>query len=134
MKLPRERENKVQRSIRVRLARLGITLERRNVGARPWKDRTGRTRMVQFGRPGQSDLWGLDWPDILPWARHWEIETKADGEVPTPLQTAWLKWCHQRGAVAFWSDSANIAEHVAEAIIAGGRIVWRDGYNYDVEI
>lgn len=140
-KPPRERESKIQRSIVTRLARLGISLERHNVGAREWTDKSGRERLVPFGKPGQSDLYGMDWPTMQPWGRHWEIETKRPGKRPTVLQLTWLKLCHSRGAVAFWADSANVAEQVAEAILAGGRIVWRtepgyhpDGADFDVDM
>ena len=124
VRLAPERESKIQRSIVVRLSRLGITLWRRNVGAMQDGE-----RFIRFASPGQSDLWGVDQQ-----ARHWELEVKRPGNKPTPKQLAWLKGMTARGAVAFWADSANVAERVAEAILAGGQIVWLgDGCDYDVE-
>jgi hypothetical protein len=84
---------------------------------------------VRFASPGMADLWGVDRN-----ARHWEIETKRPGNRPTPKQLEWLKGMTARGCVAYWADSANIAERVAEAVLAGGRIAWvGDGCDYDVE-
>jgi hypothetical protein len=123
-RLPPERESKIQSSIRVRLRRLGIKLFRRNVGAM----REGE-RFIRFSTPGQSDLWGWD----IRTGRHWEIEVKRPGNRPTPKQLEWLKECHRYGAVAYWADSANIAERVAQAIQSGGRIAWHDDDNFDVE-
>jgi hypothetical protein len=132
---PRERESPVQKSVIARLDRLGIWLERRNVGAARYRDqRTGKERLVRFAKPGQSDLWGLDWPQELPWGRHWEIETKRPGELPTDLQLVWLWKVHSHGCVAFWVDNAATAERVAMAILAGGRIAWRSKYVFDVEM
>jgi hypothetical protein len=122
---PRERESKIQRSIVVRLSRLGIRLFRRNVGAM----KTDAGGFVRFAAPGQSDLWGIDRA-----GRHWEIECKRSGNKPTPAQLAWLKEMTDRGAVAYWADSVNIAERVAEAVLQGGRIVWRDDGTFDVEM
>ena len=122
-KPPREKESKVQYSIRTRLARLGVTLWRRNVGAM----REGE-RFIRFSSPGQSDLWGIDRT-----GRHWEIEVKAAGNKPTPKQLAWLRDMTKRGCVAYWADSANVAERVAEAVLVGGKVVWLgDGSDYDV--
>ena len=128
-KPPRERESKIQRSIVVRLRRLGIILHRRNVAAWQRTD-NGRFRFIRCGKAGQSDLYGWD----LKTARHWEIETKAKGEKPTPKQLEWLLECHGQGCVAFWSDSADIAERVAEAVLRGGKIAWRDDGTFDVEV
>lgn len=122
-KPPPERESKIQRSIVVRLQRLGITLWRRNVVAYQIEN-----RFVRAGQKFQADLWGIDRT-----ARHWEIETKRPGNRPTPGQLGWLKAMSARGCVAFWVDSANIAERVADAVLDGGRIVWRDDNNFDVE-
>ena len=131
-KSPPERESKIQRSIIVRLNRLGVRLWRRNVGALKKGD-----RFIRFSSPGQSDLWGIDFRIEgacrgKKWARHWEIEVKRPGNKPTPLQLVWLKDMSEKGCVAFWSDSANVAEQVAEAILNGGRIVWHEDENYDV--
>jgi hypothetical protein len=123
-KVPRERERKILRSIRIRLLhRFGIRLFRRNVGAL----RDGE-RFIRFAAPGQADLWGIDRH-----ARHWELEVKAPGKKPTPAQLAWLKECSRLGCVAFWSDNANDAERVAEAVLGGGRIVW-EGDDFYVEM
>lgn len=124
-KPPRERESKVQASIKTRLVRLGVTLWRRNVGAMT----DSRGNHVRFAAPGQSDLWGVDRT-----GRHWELECKRPGNKPTPKQLEWLKSMTERGCVAYWADSANIAERVAEAILAGGRIVWGEGCEFDVEM
>jgi hypothetical protein len=116
-RVPRERESKVLRSIRIRLRhRFGIRLWRRNTGAM----REGE-RFIRFASPGQADLWGFDRT-----ARHWELEVKAPGKKPTPLQIAWLKEVTRLGAVGVWTDSANDAERIAEAVLAGGRVVWTD--------
>lgn len=123
-KPPTERESKIQRAIVVRLGRLGVKLFRRNVGA--MRDRAGN--YVRFAAPGQSDLWGLDRT-----GRHWEIEAKRPGNKPTPKQLAWLQDMTRRGAVAFWADDAGVAERVAEAVLSGGRIAWRDDGTFDVE-
>ena len=123
-KPPRERESKVQRSIIVRLRRLGIRLWRRNVAAFAIED-----RFIRCASPGQADLWGIDRQ-----ARHWEIEVKRPGNKPTGLQLHWLKEMHALGCVAFWSDSANDAERVAKAIKAGGVIVWDEGSEFHVEM
>ena len=122
-KIPNERENKIQRSIVVRLERLGVKLWRRNVGVMR-KD----NRFIRFGSPGQSDLWGIDHL----FHRHWEIETKRPGNRPTACQLLWLKEMSHLGCVAFWTDSANVAEQVAEAILDGGRIVWHNNDDFDV--
>jgi len=122
-KPPRERESKVQYSIKTRLARLGVKLWRRNVGVM----REGE-RFIRFSSPGQSDLWGIDRT-----GRHWEIEVKASGNKPTPKQLAWLRDMTARGCVAYWADNANVAERVAEAVLDGCKIVWLgDGSDYDV--
>ena len=126
-KPPPERESKIQRSIVVRLQHLGITLWRRNVVAYQIED-----RFVRAGQKFQADLWGVD--EIGGIARHWEIETKRPANRPTPGQLGWLKAMSARGCVAFWVDSANIAERVAEAVLAGGRIVWHEDDNFDVEM
>jgi hypothetical protein len=84
-RLPKERESKVQRSIIVRLRRLGIVLYRRNVGAMREGD-----RFIRFASPGQSDLWG--W--VAKTGVHVEIEVKAKDNRPTPKQLEWLKECY----------------------------------------
>ena len=124
IKPPPERESKIQRSIIVRLEHLGIMLWRRNVGAMQDEE-----RFIRFGSPGQSDLWGIDSN-----AKHWEIEVKRPGNRPTPKQLAWLKMMSSRGCVAFWADSANIAERVAESILRGGKILWHDDDAFDVNM
>jgi hypothetical protein len=132
---PRERESPVQKSIIAQLGHLGISLERRNVGAARYRNpRTGKTRLVRFAKAGQSDLWGMDWPRNLPWGRHWEIETKRWGEKPTDPQLEWLWKAMSRGCVAFWVDNAATAERVARAVLDGGRIIWISKYIYDVEM
>lgn len=123
-KLPRERESKVQRSIVVRLGRLGIRLFRRNVGAM-----RERERFVRFGRAGEADLWGVDLH-----GRHWEIETKAAGRKPTEKQLAWLKEISELGCICYWSDNANDCEYVAEAVLQGGKVVWLDGCEYMIQM
>lgn len=126
---PRERESKVQRSVVVRLRRLGIVLHRRNVAT--WTaTHNGKDRVVACGKKGQADLYGWD----LRTARHWEVETKARGKKPTEHQLEWLKSCSAQGCVAYWGDSANIIERVAEAILAGGRVAWHADENFDVEM
>lgn len=119
------------RSIVVRLRRLGVVLHRRNVGSREWTDAQGKLRLVQYGATGQADLYGAQ----IGSGRHWEIEVKRPGNRPTEKQLAWLKEWTRLGAVAYWADSCNIAERVAEAIVRGGRVVWHsEGDAYDVEM
>ena len=114
-KLPRERESKVLRSVMVRLRhRFGIRLFRRNIGAIREGD-----RFVRFGRAGESDLWGIDSSGA-----HWEIEVKRPGNRPTSKQLAWLREMHELGCIAIWSDSANDIERIAEAVLAGGKVIW----------
>ena len=120
----RERESKIQRSVIVRLRRLGVLLYRRNVGAM----RVG-TRFVRFSSPGQADLWGVDRT-----GRHWEIECKRPGNRPTPKQLAWLKEMTASGCVAYWADDALICERVAEAVLQGGNIIWHENENFDVKL
>lgn len=106
--------------------RFGIVLYRRNVMLASTPD--GRKFRVEVA--GRSDLYG--WHTKT--ARHFEIEVKAAGEKPTPKQLEWLKECHANGAVSFWTDSANDAERVAEAILQGGRVVWGEKEDFHIEI
>lgn len=122
-RLPKPRESKVQRAIVERLSRLGVRLWRRNVGA--MRDKAGN--FVRFAAAGQSDLWGVDRS-----GRHWEVEVKRPGNRPTAAQLVWLRDMTARGCVAFWADDPGVAERVALAALDGGRIVWRDGCDYDV--
>ena len=126
-KPPLERETKIVRSIRIRLLhRFGIRLWRRNCGG--FKDSYGHH--IRYGSPGQSDLYG-----VMPrTATHVEIEVKRPGKRPTPLQLRWLRHMTDLGAVAYWSDNANDAERVAEAIMNGGRVVWGNDENFWVEM
>ncbi len=73
----------------------------RQVGGRPWTDKTGKKRVMKFGITGQADLFG--W--IRGSARHFEIELKAPGEEPRPDQYEWLDGCRETGCVSFWCDS-----------------------------
>jgi hypothetical protein len=125
-RLPKERESKVQRSIIVRLRRLGIVLFRRNV----MLARTPDGRKFRVEAAGRSDLYGWH----MKTARHFEIEVKAANEKPTPKQLAWLKECHANGAVAYWSDSVNDAEKIAEAVLGGGKIIWHDDEDFHIEM
>lgn len=125
---PRERESKVQRSVIVRLRRLGVVLFRRNVGAMT----DPRGNFVRFAAPGQSDLYGL-----LPASHggtHVEIEIKSRGNKPTEHQLRWLKEMTARGAVAFWVDNPDSAERIMEAILRGGQIEWHANEDYDVRM
>lgn len=124
--LPKERERKIQASIRIRLGYLGINLYRRNVAL----VRTGDGRRFSVEAPGRADLYGWE----IKTGRHWEIETKRPGNKPTPLQLGWLKEATRLGAVAFWADNCNDTETVARAILAGGRIVWEEDENYWVQM
>lgn len=128
-RIPPPRESKVQAAIRVRLRRLGIVLHRRNTGMAQ-ASHNGRSRVIRYGSPGQSDLYG--W--IIGTGTHVEVEVKRPGNYPTPMQLRWLKECTHLGAVAFWADSADIAERVAEAVLKGGKIVWLDGCDFDVRM
>lgn len=126
---PRERETKLMRSVIVRLRRLGIVLFRRNVATFRAEHR-GKTRLIRCGARGQSDLYGY----VIGTARHVEIETKARGNRPTEYQLAWLRDCTRHGAIAYWGDDCSIIERVMEAVLAGGRIAWREDGTYDVEV
>ena len=128
MNLPRERENPVRNSTVELLSPMGITLWRRNVGAFHVDD-----RFIRCAEPGQSDLWGYDWPRGSEWSRHWEIETKATGKRPTPAQLIWLKASTARGWVAFWADNVDTIVRVARATLDGGKIVWGQGDAFDVQ-
>jgi hypothetical protein len=130
-RLPREKEKKVQSAIRVRLwHRFGIKLYRRNVAlVRVPNPKTGKDRKFTTEAPGRSDLYGWETRGVNR-GRHWEIEVKRPDEEPTPKQLEWLKECHSLGAIAYWSDSANDAERVAEAILQGGKVVWLFGHEY----
>ena len=37
-------------------------------------------------------------------------------------------------ACALWSDNANDAERVMEAVVKGGKVVWGDGVDFWVEM
>ena len=124
-KLPRERESSVQKTVRAALDLRGIVTYRRNVVLYPING-----RYVRAGEKGQADLYG--WERVT--GRHWEIETKRPDERPTEDQLVWLKQCTADGAVAFWCDNARTAENVADAIQAGGRIVWHEDDYYDIEM
>ncbi len=128
-KRPPELESKIVKSTIVRLRRLGIVLYRRNAGAFAMEDGVHKRRWIRAGAPGQSDLYG--W--VIKTGRHVEIEVKRPPNEPTELQLAWLKESHRLGAIAFWGDDVNVIERVAEAVLAGGKIKWLDGCNFDVE-
>jgi hypothetical protein len=119
-RLPRERESKVLRSIRIRLRhRFGIRLYRRSIGGRREGD-----RYIPFGRAGEADLYGF-----MPRShqnRHIELEVKRPGNKPTLKQIAWLREMHALGCIAMWCDNANDAERCFEAIMRGARVVWDD--------
>jgi len=110
------------------LGALGVRCYRRNVGARTWIDKKGKTRLMKFAMAGMADLWGTG-PD----GRHWEVELKRYGRKPTDEQLSWLFSMTETGAVAFWADNIRSLERVARAILAGGRIEWRRDGTYDVE-
>jgi hypothetical protein len=120
-------EKAIQREIQTRLRILGIVLWRRNVGCQTSKYR-GRRRLIRFALKGQSDLYGVG-----PGGRHWEIEVKRRGRLPSVSQVAWMRLCGELGAAAFWADCPDLAERVALALLEGGRIKWYDDGDYDVE-
>ena len=128
--LPLERESKILRSGIIRLRRLGIVLFRRNIGGMRIKEEDGDARYIAYASPGQADTYGWE----IRTGRHWEIEWKRPGRRPTPLQLQWLRDSSIYGAVAFWADNVNTAERVAEAVLAGGKIVWGDGDEFNVEM
>lgn len=128
-RIPPPRESKIQAAIRVRLRRLGIVLHRRNTGMTQ-AVHNGRSRIIRYGSPGQADLYG--W--VIRTGQHVEIEVKRPGNRPTPKQLEWLRECTRLGVLAWWADCPNIAERVAEAVLKGGRIVWREGDAFDVEM
>lgn len=134
-RLPDDRESTIQHSAIVQLGSLGIELWRRNVGVARFRNQPGgKERFVRFAYPGQSDLYGTDWPSELLWGRPWEIETKRRGKRPTLSQEIWLRNATRRGCVAFWGDNIDTIVRVAKAILAGGRIVWKTGPDFDVEM
>ncbi len=83
-----------------------IELHRRNTGAMKGKSAKGKSWYVRFSTPGQSDLWGIH-PKT---GRHIEIEVKREGEEPNDNQRDWLNSCREKGAIAFWADSTEMAE------------------------
>jgi hypothetical protein len=123
--LPRPLERTVLYSVKKRLQVFGITLWRRNVGGL----RNQQGKYVAFSARNRADLEGIG-----PGGRRWEIEVKRYGEKPTRGQLLWLKQMTDLGAVAFWVDNADTADRIAPVIIQGGRIVWRAGCNFDVEM
>lgn len=118
-------ESDVQRTIVAVAASKGVRLIRRNVMAMGGEHK-GKRWFVKNGEKGQSDLYG-----VLPNGIHIEVEVKRKGEVPTPDQTAWLrKWAPI--CPAFWADNATTFGRVLDAILAGGKVVYGEGYDYDV--
>ena len=128
-KLPQPLEREVQRSAIASLALMGVVLYRRNVALQVATYK-GKSRVIRSGKVGQSDTYGWE----ITTGRHWEIELKRHGEKPTPAQLTWLQECGRTGAVAFWGDNVDTIERVAEAILAGGRIVWRNDGFFDVYV
>ena len=129
LKPPRELESKIVKSTIVRLRRLGIVLYRRNVAVQV-AEYKGRSRVIRSGAKGQSDLYG--W--VIATGVHVEIEVKRPPNRPTEHQLAWLKESQRLGALAWWGDSVNVIERVAEALLRGGVIVWHDDENFDVRL
>lgn len=119
-------ESDVQRTIVAVAASRGVRLYRRNTGGMHWTDKSGKDRVTKFSQAGMADLWGC-----LPDGTHIEVEVKRKGEVPTPKQTEWLR-SMATICPAIWADCPVIFGRVLDAILAGGRVVYRDGYDYDV--
>ena len=75
--------------------------------------------------------------DIYGWlirtGQHIEIEVKAKGQKPTDRQLdcsrSALGWEPLRSG-----QTAQPAERVAEAVVAGGQIVWLEGSDYDIKM
>jgi len=90
-----------------------IQLHRRNTGAFKL-EHAGKSRFVRFSSKGQADLWGIQ-PET---GRHIEIEVKATDKTPSEDQIAWLASCREKGAIAFWADSLDmaIAEYELQAL------------------
>ena len=126
--LPLLLERNISLQVRAALWPMGITLWRRNTGAVKATYKS-KSRLVRFALEGQADLYGIG-----PGGRHWEIEVKRPGKKPTAKQFAWLRLCDQLGAVAFWTDSADLAARIAAAMLEGGRILWYDDGDYDVDL
>lgn len=61
-----------------------VTLFRRNIGQARMPD----GRVVRFGQPGQSDIWGVRRGGL-----HFEIECKAAGGRLSTEQKRWRDWC-----------------------------------------
>lgn len=117
-------EAPVLHSVIVQLGSIGIELWRRNVVA----FKIGK-RFVRCAEPGQADLWGVDYRPNGQcqgpiWARHWEIEVKANGKRPSLAQILWLKRMTRLGCVAFWGDNVDTIFRVAQSVMDGGRIAW----------
>ncbi len=103
---------------------LGLRAFRRNVGAREWIDGNGKTRIVKFGEPGQSDVWAIG-PDGL----HIEIELKRPGEVPRPNQEAWLNEVQKAGGIALAATTLpECAEKLKQEFERKG-IRWQSGWD-----
>ena len=130
MNIPTD-EASVQRSGMVILRHLGVQCWRRNVGALPWTDKTGKKRLVRFEVPGDADVWGVQ--TVQPnRGRHWEIEFKAPGHKPTPAQLDWLWYHHKLGSVAFWCDNTETLKTVAVKVLLGWVIIWCEDGTFDL--
>ncbi len=77
----------------------GCVAWRQNTGGMKYTRADGKPGTVRFGIPGQADITGLLRGFRL------EVEAKASGKTPTPLQEAWLGSIREAGGVAFWCDS-----------------------------
>ena len=88
----------------------GFMAFRRNTGAVTTsytrKDGVTRDRFFRFSEPGMADIWG--WQRGT--GRHIEVEVKRPGLKPTSLQLQWLQMAQERGCIAFWCDSMEMAE------------------------
>jgi hypothetical protein len=125
------RESDIQRAgMRILKTVYGVPCWRRNTGAMSGEHR-GKSWHVRFGVPGMSDVWGF-YPVGRGW-RHFEWEVKRRGAKPTELQTEWLRKTNEYTGAAFWTDNTLTMCRVMEALMAGGRIIYRDGFNFDVE-
>jgi hypothetical protein len=81
---------------------------RQNTGAAEYTDKTGKKRMVKYGKPGASDIVG-----VMPGGRFIAVECKAPTGRLSELQEEFLKDIERMGGLAVVAKSA---EDIARAI------------------
>jgi hypothetical protein len=118
-------EKDVLRRCMARLGHLGWRAFRRNVGAVRFVESNDeeKARFIRFSEPNQADIWGK-----TRHGRHFEIEIKRPGKVPTAGQMEWLRYMNTSrpdDSVAFWVTDAEAMTRIVLAVERGGYI-WFD--------